>query len=93
MKAPGVCKSLKTLGPGTSKAIVQLLTLTLMHSIKKVPCRLSHRPRFHLQKKVLNLNGKTSGTENERRGLQTFSVRSDADLLRVVCGRTSRARP
>ncbi len=89
MKAPGVCKSLKTLGPGTSKAIVQLLTLTLMQSIKKVPCHLSHRPRFHLQ----NLNGKTSGKENERRGLQTFSVRSDADQLRAVCGHTSRARP
>ncbi len=58
-----------------------------------VPCRFSHRPRFHLQKQVLNLNGKTSGNENERRGLQTFSVRSDADQLRAVCGRTSRARP
>jgi len=93
MKAPGVCKSLKFLDPGTSKAIVQLLTLTLMHKIKKIPCRFSHRPRFHLQKEVLNLNGKTSGIENERRGLQTLSVHSDADQLRAVCGRTSRARP
>jgi hypothetical protein len=39
--------------------MLQLLTLTLMHSIKKVPCRLSHSPRFHLQKEVLYLNGKT----------------------------------
>ncbi len=64
-----------------------------MHSIKKVPCHFSHRPRFHLQKEVLNLNSTTSGNENERRGLQTFSVRSDADHRRGVCGRTSRARP